>query len=79
MKTQCSKKKKKKYIRPRHYDLVKMLSWNFLGGPVVKTPLSKAGGPGLTLVRELRSYLWQSVAKNKKNAVVALCVSRAKA
>ena len=66
--------KKKKYIRPRHYDLIKMLSWNFLGGPVVKTPLSKAGGPGLTLVRELRSCIWQSVAKKKK-MLLSLSVS----
>ena len=45
MKTQGSKKKV--HQATSLWSLIKMLSWNFLGGPVVKTPLSKAGSPGL--------------------------------
>ena len=53
-----------------------MLSWNFLGGPVVRTPLSKAGGPGQgTKIL----HMAECGQKLKKIAVLGLCVSRAKA
>ena len=38
--------------------------WNFPGGPVVKILPSNAGARVRTLVRELRSYMPQGVAKN---------------
>ena len=34
--------------------------WDFPGGPVVKTPPSKAGGVGRSLVGELRSHMPRS-------------------
>ena len=34
-----------------------MWIWDFPGGPVVKTPSSKAGDEGSTLVRELRAHM----------------------